>query len=634
MIKAYIGCVGSCSVGSEIRIEGWVQRVRDHGGLLFVDVRDHYGVMQCAVDANNPNIAAFAMVREESCVAVWGTVAQRPSGTENSRIETGRVELRVAGFEVLNQSSVLPFVIHPENFNASDEQRQRYRYLDLRRDEMQMKLKLRAAVISAMREEMENNEFLEVQTPILTASSPEGARDYLVPSRLHPGKFYALPQAPQIYKQILMCSGVSKYYQIAPCFRDEAGRSDRSPGEFYQLDIEMAFARQEDVFATVGSVVKNVFSRFTGNAPYAYDNVDRAHFISPENLPCKGWSINDEWPFISYDNSMLCFGNDKPDLRVSRDIYIRDVTSIISSNCPPFLQEIVNGGGVVLCIPVYTEHRSLTGKWYKDMDNFAKDLGMPGLGYFKISDWKESLSQAKIETPVPTGVSGPMEKFLTNEQMWKIAVDFMDATTCSQFEKPDASYMFVAGPKKEAYQWASKLRVEMAKRSGNYEENSFKFCWIVDFPMYELNDDGKIEFSHNPFSMPQGGMEALTTQDPITIKAYQYDLVCNGVELSSGAVRNHRIDIMEKAFEIAGYDSSVVQQKFPSLYNAMSYGMPPSAGIAPGVDRIVMLLANEQSIKEIVPFPMNNSAQCLMMGSPSEVTPEQLRELHIRTTVR
>jgi aspartyl-tRNA synthetase len=616
-----IGSPGSCSVGQKVALRGWVHRVRDHGGLLFVDIRDYDGVMQCALDASNPNIAALAKIREESCVEVRGTPRLRPEGTTNDRLGfVGKYELVVEEFEIFNQAAVLPFTLHEEDFTASDEARLRYRYLDLRRPKMQQNLKLRSDVIWMLRNEMVRQDFMEIQTPILTASSPEGARDYLVPARLHPGKFYALPQAPQIFKQILMCSGVQRYFQIAPCFRDEAGRSDRSPGEFYQLDMEMAFATQEEVFGVVKDVISRVFEEFTS---ISYCG------------PTSNWYVNPEWRTYTYDASIQLFGNDKPDLRVDDNIYIRDVTEVVAPNAPPFLQEVIDKNGVVLCIPVYADAGKLTGKWHKDMDNYAKDLGMPGLGYFKITDWKESLSHARTEPHVLTGVSGPMEKFFTDEQMWSIAVDFMDETTCAQFEKPDASYMFIAGPKKEAYQWASKLRVEAAKRSDNYDEESFQFCWIVDFPMFELNEEtGKVEFSHNPFSMPQGGMDALLNQDPLTIKAHQYDLVCNGVELSSGAIRNHRIDVMEKAFEIAGYDPAVVQTKFPALYNAFRYGAPPHGGIAPGIDRMVMLLANEPNIREIVAFPMNNSAQDLMMGAPSEVTPEQLKELHIKVTAK
>ena len=598
-------------LGDRATIQGWIHRVRNHGGLLFVDIRDYDGVVQCALDASNPNIADLARVREESCVEVSGVIRKRPAGTENPKLFTGTIEMVVESFMVHNHAAVLPFVLHDEEFNASDEARLKYRYLDLRRPKMQRNLMLRSSVIASLREFMWYEGFMEIQTPILTASSPEGARDYLVPARLHPGKFYALPQAPQIFKQILMCSGVRRYFQIAPCFRDEAGRSDRSPGEFYQLDIEMAFADQTEVFRIVGDVITRLFQKYTDP-----DCFERGGFyLSEKDVPTYGWSINEYWNIIPYEESMRKYGNDKPDLRVADHCYIHDITVVVRPHAPAFLQEVMDANGVVLAIPVYAPEGKLTGKWFKDLDSFARDLGMPGLGYFKVSGGN---------------VSGPMAKFFEPLQITQI-INAFDMPDMDDMDGMDASYLIIAGQQKEAYQWASKLRVEAAKRSGNYDEKSFEFCWIVDFPMYERNEEtGKIEFSHNPFSMPQGGMEALETQDPLTIKAFQYDLVCNGLELSSGAIRNHRIDIMEKAFEIAGYDSSVVKEKFTSLYNAMSYGMPPSGGIAPGIERILMILANEPQLREVIPFPMTNSAQDLMMGSPSEVTPEQLKEIHIK----
>ena len=582
-------------IGKTAILCGWVHRRRDHGGLAFLDLRDFDGIIQCRADKDVPFLAEFIAVRPESVVKITGTVVKRPAGTENPKLATGSVEINVTGFEVLNPADILPFEITDDGgeFTVNENLRLAYRFLDLRRERMRQNLKLRSEVIWAMREHMRNAGFMEITTPILTASSPEGARDYLVPSRLHPGKFYALPQAPQIFKQLLMCSGVERYFQIAPCFRDEASRSDRLAGEFYQLDLEMAFARQEDVFAVVGTVLHAVFSSFAAGVP------------APS-----------EWPRIPYREAMLKYGSDKPDLRYDGEI--ADITDIIAQNPPPFLAEVLAAGGVVRAIAAFIQPETAwSNKSWKDLESYARDLGMPGLGYVR-TDWDS-----------PATMTGPMSKFLDEGQMKAIMERFPHDGVVTE---ADPAYVFIAGPEADVVKWAGPLRVEIAKRTGWFLDE-FRFCWITDFPMYELDEAGKVAFSHNPFSMPQGWEEkgmAVFDQDPLTILAHQYDIVCNGVELCSGAVRNHKVDMLYRAFEIAGYDAATVDAQFPALIKAFRYGAPPHAGCAPGVERIIMLLAGEDNVRAVVPFPLNAQAQDPLMNAPNEVTPEQLRELSIR----
>jgi aspartyl-tRNA synthetase len=584
-----------CIIGEQATIRGWVHRLRDHGGLTFMDIRDYGGtsdIMQC-VFTNYAGDVDYRNINDESVVEITGLVSARPEGTDNPKLSTGKMELVVSNIKVHSHSSVLPFKVAAEDYSPNLEQRLTWRFLDLRRDENQKILKLRSDLMQYVRTHMHTSGFMEVQTPILTASSPEGARDFLVPARLHPGEFYALPQAPQIFKQLLMASGVQKYFQIAPCFRDESGRSDRTPGEFYQIDMEMAWATQQDVFDVSGKLVHDIFEKF---------------------LPDAWIEKWDSWPQIPYNESMEKFGNDKPDLRVSPSMYMQDITDIAKDSEAAFLHEIIRKGGVVKAIPVYFTE-TWSSKIWKEMDSWSKEIGMPGLGYLKTS----------------AEHSGPMAKFFTNDQIEALY---------SRFEQPTSDYkekalVFIAGKQSETTKWGSALRVELAKRSNNFNEKDYEFCWIVDYPMFELNEDtGKIEFSHNPFSMPQNSEMGLKLfdVDPLTIKAHQYDLVLNGVELSSGSVRNFKPELMLKAFEIAGYAEDVVKSKFPALWNAFHYGTPPHAGIAPGFDRILMFLTGSENIRDVIAFPMNNQARDLLLGAPNKPTMEQLRELNIKIT--
>lgn len=591
-------------IGLTLSIAGWIHRKRNHGGVLFLDVRDFKGIVQCVINPSSPLFERASKLRDESCVFITGELRERPEGTINPEILSGEVELVVEELTVFNACDVLPFEVNgdsdrtDEGFTAPEHLRLKYRYLDLRRPKMQKNLKMRAEVLHMIRNHMYDTGFTEVQTPILTASSPEGARDYLVPARLHPGKFYALPQAPQIFKQLLMASGIEKYYQIAPCFRDEAGRSDRSPGEFYQLDLEIAFGTQEDVFEVVQTLLTEIFME------YGLDTwqINGAHW-------------NHEWRTIPYKEAMLKYGTDKPDLRAMLELI--DLTELFRTDGPPFIVDAVKKGQVVRGLHVWNAD-NLTGKFYKDMEKYAQDLGMPGLGYVKTG-----VAVVKGSTS-----GGPLAKFMTKEQIEELE----DITGSRLMSNTLQATFILLGSEKEVNAWGADLRVELSKRSENFVKNSYDFCWITDYPMFEMGDNGKIEFSHNPFSMPQGGMQLgldVFKQDPLDILAYQYDVVCNGIELSSGAVRNHRPDLMLKAFEIAGYDKSVVESKFPSLWNAFHYGCPPHAGIAPGIDRIVMLLTGEESIREVIAFPMNQQAEDLMMGAPNEPTDEQLKELNL-----
>jgi aspartyl-tRNA synthetase len=569
------------NVGDTIRLSGWVHRKRDHGQLVFVDLRDHYGITQCVIDTDSPVFKTVETVRPESVVIVTGRVVKRDAETINSKLPTGDIEVRVDRFEVESAADVLPLQVAGDE-DAGEEVRLRYRFLDLRRERIHQNILLRSRVIASIRNRMVDQGFVEFQTPILTASSPEGARDFLVPSRLHPGKFYALPQAPQQFKQLVMISGFDRYFQIAPCFRDEDSRADRSPGEFYQLDLEMSFVEQEDVFAAVEPVLAGVFREFSD------------------------WSVPDQFPRIPFAEALLKYGSDKPDLR--NPLIITDVTDIFADTDFAVFRKNIEKGAVVRAIPgPGCGSRAVCDR----MNSWAQGMGAPGMGYIMFAEGEGR---------------GPIAKFLSPEKLAELK---------QRTGLGDGDAVFFACDKPlKAAQLAGQARTKLGQDLDLLEKNVFRLCWIVDFPMFELDEQtGKIEFSHNPFSMPQGGKEALETMDPLDIMAFQYDVVCNGVELSSGAIRNHRPDIMKKAFEIAGYSEAVVEAKFPALWNAFHYGAPPHGGIAPGIDRIVMLLADEPNIREVILFPMNQKAEDLLMGAPSEVTPEQLRELHIRTAL-
>jgi len=568
--------------GRELRLAGWVHRKRDHGQLLFIDLRDHHGVTQCVIDSSSPLFPLADAQRLESVISVTGTIVKRSPETVNTKLPTGEVELQISQLQVLSEAEPLPFPVNAEA-EYPEEMRLKYRFLDLRRDSIHANIMLRSNVIASLRRRMIAQGFAEFQTPILTASSPEGARDYLVPSRLHPGKFYALPQAPQQFKQLLMVAGFDRYFQIAPCFRDEASRADRSPGEFYQLDFEMSFVTQDDVFAAIEPVLAGVFLEFAHGR-----KVTAPPFMR-----------------ITYDDALLKYGTDKPDLR--NPLLIYEVGEVFRGSGFKVFAGAVEAGSVVraLAVPgVAQQPRSFFDK----LNDWARGEGAPGLGYIVFAEG---------------GAKGPIAKFLDAPRL-----DRLKALT--GLSDGDAVF-FVCDKKAAAEKLAGAARSKIGHELGLIAHNEFRFCWIVDFPMYERNEETKqIEFSHNPFSMPQGGLEALTTQDPLTIKAFQYDIVCNGVELSSGAIRNHRPDIMYKAFEIAGYPAAEVEARFGGMLNAFKYGAPPHGGSAPGIDRIVMLLADTPNIREVVAFPMNQQAQDLMMQAPAPVPPERLRELHIR----
>jgi len=570
-------------VGEDARLSGWVHRVRDHGNLVFVDLRDHYGVTQCVVEADHEMFEVARNLRPESVLTVSGAIVRRDAETVNTRLPTGEVEMRIRDVEIQNAAETLPLPVHGEH-EYGEESRLRYRFLDLRRERMHRNIMLRSEIITSIRLRMVEQGFTEFQTPILTASSPEGARDFLVPSRMHPGQFYALPQAPQQFKQLVMCSGFDRYFQIAPCFRDEDARADRSPGEFYQLDIEMAFVEQEDVFAAVEPVMHGVFDEFS----------DRE--VTP--LP---------FPRLSYSDAMLRYGTDKPDLRIATEIV--DVTEYFALEEVAFkaFKGVIKKGGVVRGIPA----RGVADKprsFFDKMIEFTQALGAPGLGYIVFEG---------------AGGKGPIAKFIPDNVIQKLR---------EMAGLSDGDALFLSCDKEDlAARYAGAVRVELAQQLDLIKEGSFRFCWIVDYPMFERDEDSQaIGFSHNPFSMPQGGLEALENKDPLDILAWQYDIVCNGVELSSGAIRNHRLDVMVKAFEIAGYEKSEVETRFGALYQAFQYGAPPHGGIAPGIDRIVMLLANEPNIREIIMFPFNQTAQDLLMGAPAPAAPKHLKELSLR----
>jgi aspartyl-tRNA synthetase len=572
---------------------------------LFVDLRDHYGITQCVIDVSSPLFAVADALRLESVVTLTGQVAARSTDTVNPKLDTGEVELVIAAIETQSEAEPLPLPVNTEAEYPED-MRLAYRFLDLRRERMHANILLRSNVIASIRRRMIEQGFVEFQTPILTASSPEGARDYLVPSRLHPGQFYALPQAPQQFKQLLMVAGFDRYFQIAPCFRDEAARADRSPGEFYQLDFEMSFVTQEDVFAAIEPVLHGVFEEFGGGRT-----------VTPA-----------PFPRISYSDAMLKYGTDKPDLR--NPLVIADVSEVFVSSKFRAFRRIVESGGVVRAIPAPGAASRPRSSFLDKMDEWAKsEMGAPGLGYIIFERGKPespesfgSSAEKEVYEPILLG-RGPIANNLERAEITKLA-------QLTGLDGGDVVF-FAAGTKIEAERLGGQARTRIASELGLVEERAFRFCWITDFPMYELNEaTGQIEFSHNPFSMPRGGLAALEQQDPLEITAYQYDIVCNGVELSSGAIRNHRPEIMYKAFALAGYSASEVEARFAGMLNAFKYGAPPHGGSAPGIDRIVMLLADTPNIREVVAFPMNQQAQDLLMQAPAPVPPERLRELHIR----
>lgn len=569
------GEVKEADIGKEVRVAGWVENIRDHGGVKFLDLRDQYGVVQVVVYDE----AMLEPVNKECTVTITGEVVLRDPDTVNPKLATGTVEIKAAALTVLGKAPcALPFEVDSST-ETKEDVRLKYRFLDLRNPKVHEHILLRSQVISFLRSKMEQLGFAEIQTPILSTSSPEGARDYLIPSRKHKGKFYALPQAPQIFKQLLMVSGFDRYYQVAPCFRDEDARADRSPGEFYQLDFEMAFATQEDVLKVAEEVLSETFARFTDKK------------VSPA-----------PFPRIPYEEAMLRYGTDKPDLR--NPLEIVDVSDVFAtSSFAAFRGKTVRA----ICVPGCA---SQPKSFFESMEKFATgELGMMGLGYIKVNDAMEFL--------------GPINKFIPDDQRQTL----IDKTKIA----PGCVLYFIADEKNAAARLAGQIRTELGNRLHLLDEDGFRMCFVVDFPMYELDEDtGNPIFTHNPFSMPQGGMDALLTKDPTDVLAYQYDIVCNGVELSSGAVRNHDLDVMIKAFEIAGYSEADIQEKFGALYHAFQYGAPPHAGMAPGIDRMLMLLTGEQNIREVIAFPMNSNAQDLLLGSPSEVTEQQLREVHIR----
>ena len=576
------------NVGSNILLSGWINKKRDHGNLLFLDLRDNYGITQCIVDKENKNFKDLEKLQLETVINVEGKVVDRSTDTINKEIETGEIEVTIENFVVLGKCKELPMPIFSDQ-EYSEEIRLKYRYLDLRRKKIHENIILRSKVISFIRNEMNKFGFLEFQTPILTSSSPEGARDFLVPSRLNPGKFYALPQAPQQFKQLIMVSGFDKYFQIAPCFRDEDARADRSPGEFYQLDLEMSFVEQEDVFKVVEQLLINTFKKFS-----------------------KKKIITEKFPRITYKDALLKYGSDKPDLR--NPLIIEDITEIFTREDVSFdiFKKLVKSGSNVRCI-VTQNTKDKPRSFFDNIDRWAKDEGASGLAYFTIEN----------------GISakGPVGKFFSKESLEEI----MKKTGA----KVGDSIFMACSKKKDLERITSLARDKIAKDLNLIDDNVFAFCWVVDYPMFEKNDQtNKIEFSHNPFSMPQGDIKKLNFEKPLDMLAYQYDIVCNGIELSSGAIRNHIPELMYKLFAIAGYDKDQVDEKFSGMINALSYGAPPHGGIAPGIDRIIMLLANEKNIREVTMFPMNQNAQDLMMNAPSSIDEQQLKELNLALKIK
>ena len=566
------------NVKDVVKLSGWVHRKRDHGQLIFIDLRDHYGLTQVVVDSSNDNFSIIENLTLESVITITGIVVERSSDTINKSLPTGDIEVNLTELEIISKSNALPLQVNSDE-DYGEETRLKFRYLDLRRNRPHSNIILRSNIIQTIRNKMLELGFIEFQTPILTASSPEGARDFLVPSRLNKGKFYALPQAPQQFKQLIMVSGFDKYFQIAPCFRDEDSRADRSPGEFYQLDLEMSYVDQEDVFDAVEPVIREVFTKFSNK------------------------TIDEVFPKITYKDSMLKYGNDKPDLRF--DLEIQDVTEVFTNSGFSIFANSIEKGSVVRAIPgPECGSRSVADR----MNSWAQSEGAPGMGYIIYSE-----STAKGPVANALGI----EKALSMRDLFNL--------------KDGDALFFSCAKENDAASLAGKARVKIATDKKLIKENIFKFCWIVDYPMFEKDENtGNIEFSHNPFSMPQGGMDALLNKDPLDILAYQYDLVCNGTELSSGAIRNHVPDIMYKAFEIAGHKPDVVDNKFPGLINAFKFGAPPHGGIAPGIDRIVMLLADEPNIREVILFPMTGKAEDLMMNAPNDINEVQLKELGIK----
>jgi aspartyl-tRNA synthetase len=570
------GQLRASDVGTDVRLSGWLHNRRDLGGILFIDLRDHYGITQLVARPGTPAYEALDKLSKESTVRVDGSVVSRGTENINPDLPTGEVEVEVAEVELLGAAAPLPFTINAED-GVNEERRLEYRFLDLRRERMHRNIMLRTQVISSIRQKMNGLGFNELATPILTATSPEGARDFVVPSRLHAGKFYALPQAPQQFKQLLMISGFDRYFQIAPCFRDEDARADRSPGEFYQLDVEMSFVEQEDVFQPIERLMTELFEEFGGGR----------HVTSP-------------FPRIPFREAMLKYGSDEPDLRAKLELV--DITDVFEGSAFKAF-----AGKHVRALPV-PDVAGQPRKFFDQLGEFAVSLGAQGLAWVRVTE--------------DGSLTGPIAKFLPEENVAELTKRLSLAAGHAVF--------FGAGEFDEVSKIMGAVRVEAARRAGHFEEDVFRFCWIVDFPMFEKDEEtGRIDFSHNPFSMPQGGMDALENQDPLDILAWQYDIVCNGVELSSGAIRNHEPDIMLKAFEIAGYDRETTEREFAGMLRALRFGAPPHGGIAPGVDRIVMLLADEPNIRETIAFPLNGNAQDLMMGAPTELDESRLRELHL-----
>ncbi len=575
--------LSSGNVGETVRLSGWIHRKRDHGGVLFVDLRDHYGITQIVADSDSPALPVLEGLRVESVITIEGTVKARAAGTVNANLATGEIEIFARGVTVQSAAEELPMPVADEQPYPEDI-RLKYRFLDLRRETLHKNIMTRVAVIADMRQRMNAVGFNEFSTPILTASSPEGARDFLVPSRIHAGKFYALPQAPQQYKQLLMVAGFDRYFQIAPCFRDEDPRADRLPGEFYQLDLEMSFVTQEEVWETMEPVIQGTFAAFAGE---------------------KAVTLAGEFPRIPYDEAMLKYGSDKPDLR--NPLIISDVSSHFTSSGFGLFEKIVGGGGVVRVIPAPATHEK-SRKFFDDMNDWARKEGYAGLGYVTRKGGE---------------FGGPIAKNHGPERMAELYAELGLGENDGLF--------FAAGKEADAAKLAGAARIRCAEELGLIDESRFALCWIVDFPLYEWNEDEKkVDFSHNPFSMPQGGIEALEGQDPLTIKAYQYDLVCNGFEIASGSIRNHKPETMVKAFEITGLTQADVEERFGGMYRAFQYGAPPHGGMAAGVDRIIMLLCGAKNLREISLFPMNQRAEDLLMGAPSPAEPRALRDLHLR----
>ncbi len=573
-------------LNQEVKLSGWVHRRRDHGSLVFIDLRDHYGITQCVIASDEKLTNAIAHLHYESVVTITGTVVPRADDAKNMNIPTGEIEVKIKTFHLESDAEALPIQVNTDK-DFPEDTRLRYRFLDLRREKLHNNIILRSKIISAIREKMTKSGFMEFQTPILTASSPEGARDFLVPSRMHPGKFYALPQAPQQFKQLLMTSGFDRYFQIAPCFRDEDARADRSPGEFYQLDIEMAFATQEDVFNAVEPVMRSIFTDFSSKKVTEFP-----------------------FPRIAYSEAMLKYGVDKPDLR--NPLIISDVTEIFRDSEFTIFRENIKKGAIVRAIPA-PKTASLPRSFFDKMITFAQENGAAGLGYINFND--------------DGSAKGPIAKFLKDEQLENLK-------KIAGLNNGD-SVFFSSDLENKAVKLAGQVRIKLGEELNLIAHDCFAFCWVIDFPFYEWNEeDGKIDFSHNPFSMPQGGLEALsnakTKEDLLNIKAFQYDIVCNGIELSSGAIRNHKPEIMYKAFEIVGYGKEEVEDRFRSLITAFKYGAPPHGGVAPGIDRIVMLIADEKNIREVIAFPMNQQAQDLLMNAPASAPEKHLKELHIQ----